>query len=211
MHSTHYKPTQGFTLIEVVIVIVLSGILASAAVQPLIQAFTARARVANNLDAIDGLRYATERIVREMRQTQYDTAGTGFQLKALDYASSSGNASNGICFKRSGGSTGTSTANIALRKSGTLLTLDQGVSYPACNAVQANTLAANVSNLLFTFWSYGSTSTPVALAVGNANFGQLLSFIDITLTITPAGNAGVTPVTLQSRVVLRNGAWGAAK
>ena len=191
--------------------IVLTGILASASVQPLIQAFTARARVANNLDAIDSLRYATERIVREVRQTQYDAAGTGFQLIALDYASSSGNTSNGICFKRSGGTTGTSIASIALRMSGTLVTLDQGIAYPACSADQANTLAGNVSNLQFTYWSYGSSSTPAALTVGDPNFGLLLSFIDITLTITPVGNSGVTPVTLHTRVVLRNGAWGAAK
>lgn len=191
--------------------IFLTGILASASVQPLIQAFTARARVANNLDAIDGLRYATERIVREARQAQFDAAGTGFQLKALDYASSSGNTSNGICFIRSGGAAGVSLAGIALRKSGTVVTLDQGISYPACSAVQANTLAGNVSNLQFTYWSYGSTGTPVALAVGDASFGLLLSFIDITLTITPVGTTGVTPVTLHTRVVLRNGAWGAAK
>lgn len=202
---------RGFTLIEVVIVIVLSGILASAAVQPLIQAFSARARVANNLEAIDGLRYATERIVREVRQTQYDAAGTGFQLKALDYASSGSNISNGICFKRSGGAIGSSIANIALRKSGSRVTLDQDTTYPTCSNVQANTLTGNVSNLQFNYWSFGSSSTPVALAVGDANFGLLLSFIDITLTITPVGISGATPLTQHTRVVLRNGAWGAAK
>lgn len=211
MRAHPFSAIRGFTLIEVVIVIVLTGILASASVQPLIQAFTARARVVNNLDVIDGLRYATERIVREVRQAQYDAAGSGFQLKALDYASSSGNTSNGICFKRSGGSTGTSMASIAVRKSGALVTLDQGITYPTCSALQANTLAGNVSNLQFTYWSYGSTSTPVALAVGDASFGLLLSFIDITQTITPVGNSGVTPLTLHTRVVLRNGPWGAAK
>ncbi len=202
---------RGFTLIEVVIVIVLTGILAAASVQPLIQAFTARARVANNLDAVDSLRYATERIVRELRQTQFDAAGSGFQLKALDYTSSSASSSNGICFKRSGGTTGTSVASIALRKSGTLATLDQSTSYPGCSAVLPNTLSDKVANLQFTYWSFGSTATPVALTVGDANFGRLLNFIDITLTITPAGNSGVTPVSLRTRVVLRNGAWGAAK
>lgn len=211
MRPTPVNSIRGFTLIEVVIVIVLTGILAAAAVQPLIQAFRARARVANNLDAFDSLRYATERIVREVRQTQYDAAGTGFQLKALDYVSSSGNTSNGICFRRSGGTSGISTAGIALRKSGTLVTLDQGITYPACSSVKANTLAGNVSNLQFNYWSYGSSSTPVALAVGDANFGLLLSFIDITLTITPVSNSGVAPVTLHTRVALRNGAWGAAK
>lgn len=211
MQADTITAIRGFTLIEVVIVIVLTGILAAASVQPLIQAFTARARVANNLDAVDSLRYATERIVRELRQSQFDAAGSGFQLKALDYASSSGSSSNGICFKRSGGTTGTSLASIALRKSGTLATLDQSITYPGCSAVLANTLADKVSNLQFTYWSFGSTGTPVALAVGDANFGRLLNFIDITLTITPAGTSGVTPVSLRTRVVLRNGPWGAAK
>lgn len=211
MRADTITAIRGFTLIEVVIVIVLTGILAAVSVQPLIQAFTARARVVNNLDAVDSLRYATERIVRELRQTQFDAAGSGFQLKALDYTNGSGSSSNGICFKRSGGTTGTSLASIALRKSSTLVTLDQSTTYPGCSAVLANTLTDKVSNLQFTYWSFGSTATPVALAVGDANFGRLLNFIDITLTITPSGTSGVTPVTLRTRVVLRNGAWGAAK
>lgn len=208
MKTLPEKSGHGFTLIELVIVIVLTGILAAAAVQPLIQALSARTRVANNLDAIDGLRYTTERMVRELRQTQYDSAGSGFQLKALDAASTSGNTSSGICFKRSGGASGATWSSVALRKTSSSVTLDAAVSYAACTAVQAQTLADNVTDLRFDYWSYGSGAAPVALAVGNASFGTLLSFIDITLTITPSGG---TAVAQRTRVVLRNGAWGAAK
>ena len=69
-------------------------------------------------------------------------------------------------------------------------------------------LSDKVSALRFDYWSYGSGSAPVALALNDAAFGTKLSFIDITLTVTPTNG---TPVSHRSRVVLRNGAWGAAK
>lgn len=207
------RPTEfahGFTLIELVIVMVLISILAMVSMQPLLQGLNARSRVANHLNVIDGLRYSVERIVRELRQTRFDAVGSGLQIKALDAPGSSGNSSNGICLQRSGGIDGSTLAALSLRKSGNTATLDTGVTYPACSAAQAQTLSSNVTDLRFDYWTDGSGATPVALAVNDANFGRLLNFIDITLTITPAGS-GSLPLTQHTRVVLRNGAWGAAK
>ena len=207
MRPGMHAATQGFTLIEMVIVMVLIALLAVTSAQPLLRAFHARATVSGNLNAIDSLRYATERMVRELRQARYDAQGSGFQLKALDPVNGTASASSGICFVRVGGSDGTSLAQQAIRMSAGLLTLDS-VSFPGCAAVQPQTLAASAASLRFDYWSYGSGAQPVLLSVSDPNFGKLLAFIDITLSVTP-GNG--TPASYRARVVLRNGAWGVSK
>ncbi len=198
---------RGFSLLELVIVMLLTSTLAVAAMQPILSAFRARSAVATNLSAIDGLRYATERIVRELRQTRYNAQGSGFLLAPLDPIAGSGNASAGLCFTRVGGTAGGTLASVALRRSGTLATLDR-VAYPGCTAVSPQTLADRVASLRFDYWSYGSGSTPVALALTDSQFGSKLALIDITMTANPSSGS---PVSYRTRVVLRNGAWGAAK
>ena len=74
---------KGFSLLELVIAMVLTALLAVMAMQPVLRALQARATVADNLAAVDALRYATERIVRELRQARYNAQGTGFQLAAI--------------------------------------------------------------------------------------------------------------------------------
>ena len=197
----------GFSLLELVIAMVLTALLAVMAMQPILRAIQARSTVANNLGAIDALRFATERIVRELRQVRYDAQGTGFQLASMNPIAGTSNASSGLCFTRVGGSAGANFSSIAIRQSGTQATLDN-VSYPGCAAVAPHALADKVSALRFDYWSYGSGSTPVALALTDPSFGTKLSFIDVTLSVTP--NNGPV-VSYRSRVVLRNGAWGAAK
>lgn len=201
--------SKGFTLIEMVIVMVLTSLLAMISTQPLLRAIQARAVVSNNLTAIDSLRYATERMVRELRQARYDAQGGGFQIQPLDPVSGIASASSGVCFVRVGGSDGTSLAQQSLRITAQRATLDS-VSFPGCAAVQPQTLAENVSSLRFDYWTYGSAGNaqPLALSITDPNFSTLLAFIDITLSVT-TGNG--SPATYRSRVVLRNGAWGAFK
>lgn len=198
---------HGISLIELVVVMVLTSTLAVAAMQPILAAFKARAAVASNLSAIDGLRYATERIVRELRQTRYDAQGSGFLLLPLDPIAGSSNASNSLCFTRVGGTAGSAHASIAVRRSGQLATLDR-VIYPGCSAASPQALAERIGSLRFDYWSYGSGSTPVALALNDSQFGTKLAFIDITMSAISTSGSNVS---YRSRVVLRNGAWGAAK
>jgi prepilin-type N-terminal cleavage/methylation domain-containing protein len=75
MRANHCRYDHGFSLLELVIVIVLVSMLAVGATQPILAALRSRSAVAANLSAIDGLRFATERIVRELRQTRYDAQG----------------------------------------------------------------------------------------------------------------------------------------
>ncbi len=196
----------GFSMLELVITMVLTALLAVSAMQPVVRALQARTQVAGNLAAIDALRFATERMVRELRQVRYDAQGSGFQLVALDPVAGTSSASQGLCFTRVGGGAGNSYASLTLRQTGTAATLD-AVSWPGCAAAAPKTLADRVSSLRFDYWSHGS-GTPVALALNDAAFGTKLAFIDITLAVTPNGGPAVS---YRSRVVLRNGAWGAAK
>ena len=129
------------------------------------------------------------------------TSGTAGMNLARNAALAAGNIVIG------GGSGGSSWSSLSFRKSGTLATLDT-VSYPGCTATAPSTVADKVSALRFDYWAYGSSGTPVALALNDAAFGTKLSFIDITLTVTPDSG---TPVSHRSRVVLRNGAWGVSK
>ncbi len=207
MRPAPLRSAQGFTLLELVIVMVLTGILAVAATRPIRATLKMRADVATNLSAMDGLRYATERIVRELRQARYDAQSTGFQVKPLDAISGTTSASAGICFTRVGGATGTTLASLAVRKSGTLATLDY-VTLPACTASSPKTLADKISSVRFDYWRFGSGSTPLPLALTDPQFTTLLAYVDITLSATPA--TGV-PISYRTRVLLRNGAWGTKK
>ena len=87
---------HGFSLIELVVAMVLTSMLAVAATQPVLRAIQARAAVTSNLSAIDGLRYATERMVRELRQVRYDAQGTGFKLTPLDAIAGTTSASAAV-------------------------------------------------------------------------------------------------------------------
>lgn len=205
--DTPALPRQhGFSLLELVIVMVLTSLLAVMAMQPVLRALQARSAVAANLAAVDTLRFATERIVRELRQMRYDADGTGFQILPLTALAGSSSASTGLCFVRAGGSNGVSNASLAIRQSGSSATLDS-VGWPNCAAANPRHLAEQVSSLRFDYWTYGN-GTPMALALNDSAFGTKLAFIDVTLSVVPGSGPAVSQRT---RVVLRNGAWGAAK
>ncbi len=199
---------SGFSLLELVLVMVLTAVLAMMSLQPLIGAFRARAEVAGNIAAIDALRYSTERLARELRQARYDAPGNGFQVRPISPVSGMANASSGICFTRSGGSTGDSLATLAAQWSGGVASLGTAASFPGCAMAAPQVLANRVTTLRFDYWSFGANAVPQALSVTDPDFGKLLSFIDITMSVS---TPDATIVTYPTRVVLRNGAWGEAK
>ena len=204
------KDDPGFTLIELILVIVLIGILASAVAGPLIQGLKARQEVTSDLDAIGKLRYATERIVREMRQIQYISSGTGFQLTPLDYSGTGSTSSAGICFTRVGGAGGTTLATVTVRKNSTLVTYDLPASC-ASPSLAPTTLADGASSLNFQYFGFidpninNGVGGLASVAVDDANFGTKVNVVDVTLTLTTDGGAVLSHRT---RVLLQNGVWG---
>lgn len=77
------RRARGFTLIELVIVTIVIGIM-GAAMTPLIVS-SVRAYGANLGDVVvlDKLRYATERLAREIREVQYDAVSGNFAFTGL--------------------------------------------------------------------------------------------------------------------------------
>src|SRR3989337_2976575 len=67
---THSLP-RGFTLIELVMVTVVLGILATVTVPLLVNSFRAYETNQTNLVTLSKLRYATERMAREIREVRY--------------------------------------------------------------------------------------------------------------------------------------------
>lgn len=62
---------RGASLIEIVMVVVILGILAAFGVPLLINAFGAYEVTQGNIDTLSKLRYATERMAREIREVRY--------------------------------------------------------------------------------------------------------------------------------------------
>lgn len=69
---------RGFTLIELVIVIILLGIMAAALVPLMVSGLRAYSDVLGNVIVLDKLRYATERLAREIREVNYASSSFAF-------------------------------------------------------------------------------------------------------------------------------------
>lgn len=72
------KNARGFTLIEMVAVAVIVGILAVAVAPMALTSLDAYNATLNSVTTLDKLRYATERLARELRATDYN--GTNFVI-----------------------------------------------------------------------------------------------------------------------------------
>ncbi|WP_455203590.1 type II secretion system protein [Kaarinaea lacus] len=172
---SHYSKRQfGFTLIEMVLVIMILGILAGITAPIFSQGLTASRLTTENLHTLEKLRYATERLAREIRQIDYD--GTSYDVSSMSAANFS--------FVKTDSSSGT----VSINYTGATLQL----SYSTLPATAVLTDEVSGFNLAY----YDADGVVTASSAS-------LAFVEITLTLqnptTTASYSQRTRVALRDR------------
>lgn len=170
---------RGFTLMELIIVVVILGYLAALGSSVIVDTFRTTKMVNESQSNADRARYAVERLAREIREVKYISAGSGYGITST----LSSSATNMVFTRSIGGADVTVTIN----KSGTDLTL--GYSSPA---VTSN-LATQVSAFALDFLQLDNTAATLTTDV---------RFVVVSLTVTDAASG--QSVTERVRVALRN-------
>lgn len=171
----HPTRCAGFTLVEAVMVIVLIGVLAAVGAPMIANGMRLAITAGTDLDTLSQLRYATERIAREVREVE-SVAGLYSITTPVNASGSS------LSFTKGDGSGTVVTISAAALPSVT-------VTYSGVGTAPLTTQATGLQ------FSYASLD---GLPVTTSN----VRFVDITLTVqNPATSATYSQVT---RVALRN-------
>ncbi len=147
-------PQQGFTLIEMVMVIVILGILAGLTAPIFSQGLTAARLTTENLNTLAKLRYATERLAREIRQVNHN--GSSYDVSTMTATS--------MVFTKAD----TVSTTVSITSSGGNISL--AYSAPAVTGV----LSDEVSNMSFAYYD-----TNGAVTASSTD----LAFVEINLTL----------------------------
>lgn len=170
--STRFLP-RGFTLIEMTMVIVILGVLAAAAAPLLTNSFRAYETNQTNLVTLSKLRYATERIARELREVRFN--GTNYQIGTM--------TATVLSFTKNDAA----STVVTITGAPPLVTLQY--STPAMTA----TLSDQVASLQFDYCDINNTC---GVALAN------VAYVDVVLTLTdPNSGAAVqrTRIALRNR------------
>lgn len=156
--------SRGFTLIELIAVIILTGILFSFGSVLLGNVFSGYALKRDTTDADWQAKVALERMARELRAVRMATAAdldiaSATQIRFVD------TDGNGVCFYRSG--------NRVMRSADGPAT--------ACGATSPQVLADNVTALTFTYWDNAGAATA---AVAN------VYYITMDMTVAEGSYSG---------------------
>jgi len=163
----------GFTLIEMTMVIVILGVLAAATAPLLTNSFRAYETNQTNLVTLSKLRYATERIARELREVRFN--GTNYQIGTM--------TATVLSFTKNDAA----STVVTITGAPPLVTLQY--STPAMTA----TLSDQVASLQFDYCDINNTC---GVALAN------VAYVDVVLTLTdPNSGAAVqrTRIALRNR------------
>lgn len=178
------RRTRGFTLIELVIVTIVIGIMAAALSPLMLSSLRAYDATLGDVVVLDKLRYATERLAREIREVNYDSV-TGFAFTSM--------GANSMGFTRTFyDAAGTATtATVTVGNTGTEVTL--AYSTPAIAAQVLTDELGSTTNLAFSYLDLAGNvlATPTATTV---------FAVQIALTLIHNGQS----YTQQTRVELKN-------
>lgn len=177
--------TRGFSLIELVIVTVVIGIMAAVLSPLMLSSLRAYDDTLGDVVVLDKLRYATERLAREIREVNYDSATTSYA-----FTSSVTAPSNSMIFTRSyyDSSGAVTTRNVIVGNTGSAVTL----AYSDMAGTGAQVLTDELGSLAFSYFQQDG----VTQATSNAN----VRYVQISLTLTHNNN----PYVQRTSIELRN-------
>lgn len=164
---------RGFTLIEMSMVIVILGILAAATTPLLTNSFRAYETNQSNMVTLSKLRYATERIARELREVRFN--GTNYEIASM--------TANTLSFTKND----VASTIVTIASAPPLATLQY--STPA----MTSTLTDQVTSLQFEYYDISDAATASNVDV---------AYVDVVLTLTdPNSGAAVqrTRIALRNR------------
>lgn len=167
--------SRGFTLIEMVMVIVIIGILAAFSTPLLLGTFQAFETNQTNLVTLSKLRYATERMAREIREVRF--AGGAYAIVM---------GPTTLQFTKND----TAGTIVTITSAPPLVTLQY--STPAMDATLTDQVAVN--GLQFVYYDINNNS-------GASIDATNIAYVDVALTLTDP-NSG--PMQQRTRVALRN-------
>jgi len=150
-----HPPAHGFTLIEMTIVIVVLGVLAAATTPMFVNSMRAYDINQTNLVTLSKLRYATERIAREIREVRY--TGANYAIGPM--------TSTALSFTKN------DAANTVVTITAAPPGVTLGYSAPAMSA----TLTDQVTTLQFAYYQADGVTTTAS----NVN----VAYVQVTLTL----------------------------
>jgi len=165
---------RGFTLIEMVMVIVIIGILAAFSTPFLLGTFEAFETNQTNLVTLTKMRYATERMAREIREVRFAGGVYAIVMGATSLQFTKNDTAGTV---------------VTITSAPPLVTLQY--SAPAMNATLTDQVVAN--GLQFLYFDINNNS----VGVTTAN----VAYVDIDLTLTDPNSGAMQQ---RPRVALRN-------
>jgi MSHA biogenesis protein MshO len=174
---------RGFSLLEVVLVIVILGIVAAFVAPVLTTSLTSYDETSRNVEVLTRMRYAMERIARELRNMRKDPAAAGqYDIATMTQSK--------LEFCRADGNRVSIEKPVGISE--VRLDYQSGFSSTcsAAGGTGVHALTDAVTNFTFSYCRNDGTTcaTSTGVTVNRSN----VSFVDISLTITGTGTQAYT-------------------